>query len=516
MTEAATQSGASRRGGRRARRRERLASPVVSLPTLKRNIPVYEVLDEEGVELIHDASMTILEEVGIDFRDDEAIALWKEAGAEVSGQRVHLDRALVMDLVAKNPEEFDLHGRNPERKVRIGGRNMVFAPTYGSPFVLDLEGERRYSTLADLNDFHKLAYLAPSLHLTGGITCEPVDIAVSKRHLHIAYSALAHSDKPFMGATTARDRAEDTVAMAKLVFGDDFVENNTVMVSVCNCNSPLVWDATMLDAVKVYARQNQSVLLSPFVLAGASTSASTVGAVAQLNAEALAGLAFAQVVRPGAPMIYGQFLATVSMRSGAPMAGTPEISLMNFMIGQLARRYRVPWRSSGMVAGSKLTDAQAAYESNMTMQSVLLSGANYVFHTAGWLEAGLTASFSKFVLDCEQMEMFYRLAQGVSFADLDEALDAVREVGPGGHFLGTKHTQDHFETAFYMPELLDNNSFEQWEIEGAEDANTRAIRRVREELDRYNEYVPALDPAVDEALKAYIAEREAVLPDSVS
>ena len=516
MTEAATDTIRGRRGGRNARRRERTATPVISFPTLQRNIPVYEVLNEEGVEMIHDASMRILEEVGIDFRDDEAIELWKKAGVKVVDQRVYLDRALVMELVAKTPAEFDLQGRNPERKVRIGGRNTAFVPTYGSPFVLDLEGQRRYSTLADLNDFHKLAYLAPALHLTGGVTCEPVDIPVSRRHLHIAYSALKHSDKPFMGATTARERAEDTVAMAKLVFGDSFVENNTVMASVCNCNSPLVWDATMLDAVKVYARHNQAVLLSPFVMAGASTPASIVGSVAQLNAEALAGLAFAQLVRPGAPMIYGQFLATVSMKSGAPMAGTPEISLMNFMIGQLARRYRLPWRSSGMTAGSKLNDSQAAYESSMTMQSVLLAGANYVFHSAGWLEGGLTAGFSKFALDCEQVEMYYRLAQGVSFDDLEDALDAVREVGPGSHFLGTKHTRDHFETAFYMPELLDNNSFEQWQIDGSLDADARGIQRVRDMLARYDDDAPELDPAVDEALRAFIAEREMVLPEGVS
>ena len=505
-----------RRGGRSARRAERLATPIISLPTLVRRIPVYEVLNEDGVELIHQASMEILEEVGIDFRDDEALDMWRRTGAKIDGQTVYLDRNLVMELVSSTPEAFTLHGRNPERNVRIGGDNTVFVPTYGSPYVLDFDGERRYSTLADLNDFHKLAFMSPALHLTGGIICEPVDIAVAKRHLHIAYSALKYSDKAFMGATTARDRAEDTVAMAKLVFGDDFVEQNTVMASVCNCNSPLVWDSTMLDAVKVYARHNQAVLLSPFVLAGASTPASSVGAVAQLNAEALAGLAFAQLVRRGAPMIYGQFLATVSMKSGAPMAGTPEISMMNFMVGQLARRYRLPWRSSGMVCGAKQTDAQAAYESNMTMQSVLLAGANFVFHAAGWLEAGLSAGFAKFVLDCEQMEMYYRYAQGVDLSDLEAALGAVKEVGPGGHYLGTKHTQDNFESAFYMPELLDNNSFEQWQAEGAHDTNQRGLAKAREMLDRYQDTAPELDPAVDEALRAFIREREAVLPDVVS
>jgi trimethylamine--corrinoid protein Co-methyltransferase len=319
-----------------------------------------------------------------------------------------------------------------------------------------------------------------------------------------------------MGASTGRERAEDTIAMAKIVFGDDFVERNTVLTTVCNCNSPLVWDSTMLDAVKVHARHNQAVLMTPFVMAGANTPASSVGAVAQLNAEALAGIAFAQLVRPGAPMVYGHFLATVSMKSGAPMAGTPEICLMNYMIGQLARRYRLPLRSSGMINGSKLPDAQAAYESIMTMHSVLLSGANYIFHAAGWLEAGLTASFAKFVLDAEQSEMFYRYAQGVSLESLDAALADVRAIGPAGHYLGTKYTQDHFQTAFFMPELLDNNSFEQWQAEGAKDANTRGLEKARQLIERFEDYAPPLDPAVDEALLEFIARREAELPDHVS
>ena len=328
----------TRNSGRAARHRARVGAPAPMLPPLELALPFYEVLDEEGVERIHDASMRILEQVGIDFRDDEAIDYWKAARADVDGYRVRIDRALLMELVAKAPETFTLAARNPQRSVPIGGRHMVFVPTYGSPFVLDFDDRRRYGTLDDLHAFHKLAYLSPSMHLTGGIVCEPVDVAVPKRHLHVAYSLLRHSDKPFMGATTARERAEDTVAMARIAFGEDFIANHTVLTGVLNCNSPLVWDATMLDALKVYAANNQAVIASPFVMAGASTPASSAAAVAQLNAEALAGVAFAQLVRPGAPMIYGQFLATVDMQSGAPMAGTPEISLMNFMVGQLARR----------------------------------------------------------------------------------------------------------------------------------------------------------------------------------
>lgn len=502
-----------RRGGRSARRQERTSVHLTALPVLDRKVAVYEILDEEGLERIHQASLDILEQIGIDFRDAEAAQMWRVAGAEVDGHRVRIPGPLLMELIAKCPERFTVRARNPERSTEIGGNKVAFAPTYGSPFVYDFNNERRYGTLADLHQLHKLAYLAPVLHNTGAVICEPVDVAIPKRHLHITYSAIKHSDKPFMGPVTAPERAQDAVRMAQLVFGDDVVEANTVMISLVNCNSPLVWDETMLGALKVYARANQAVIVTPFVLAGANTPASAMGALAQLNAEALAGIAFAQLCRPGSPMIYGHFLAAVSMKSGAPMAGTPELALMNYAIGQLARRYRLPLRSSGMLCGAKTVDAQAAYESVQTMWPVFLSGANYVMHSAGWMEAGLAASFAKFVLDCEQIEMFYKFGLGPQFDDLDEALAAVREIGPGGHYLGTAHTQSHFQTAFFMPELADNNSFEQWQLDGSKDATARALATARRLLDSYEP--PPLDPAVDEALLAFIREREAVLPDSL-
>jgi trimethylamine--corrinoid protein Co-methyltransferase len=280
-----------------------------------------------------------------------------------------------------------------------------------------------------------------------------------------------------------------------------------------NCNSPLVWDETMLGALKVYARANQASIVAPFVMAGANAPASATAAVAQLNAEALAGIAFTQLCRAGSPVIYGHFLATVSMKSGAPMAGTPEIGFMNLIIGQLARKYRVPLRSSGMIAGSKRVDAQAAYESIQTMYPVFLAGTNYVMHSCGWDEAGLAASFAKFMLDAEQIEMFYRFGGGPRFGDFDEALATIRDVGPGGHYLGTDHTQSHFQTAFYMPEIADNNSFEQWQAEGSKDANQRGLDAARRLLGDYQQ--PAIDPSVVEALDAFIQAREAVLPDKM-
>ncbi len=289
-----------RSGGREGRRALR-AVPMASFPTLVRNIPTYQMVPDEAVELIHDEFMKILEEVGCEFRDDEAISMWKAAGADVTGTRVRIDRALLMSLVALVPPEFTLNARNPERTVKVGGKNTVFVPMYGAPYVRGLDGERRYGSLADLNNLHKLAYMSPALHSSSSIICEPMEIPVPKRHLHIIHSALKHSDKPFMGIVTSKERAEDVMKMSGIVFGDDYVKDNTVVVSITNCNSPLVWDATMLDAMKVYARHNQPLILAPFALCGASTAASSIGAVAQVNAEALAGVAFTQLIRPGSP-----------------------------------------------------------------------------------------------------------------------------------------------------------------------------------------------------------------------
>ncbi len=501
-----------RQGGRSARRAERLGGGLRSLPALVRRIPVYEVLNEEGLELIHAASLNILEEIGIEFRDGESLAIWQAAGAEVAGERVRIPAELLLALLARAPRQFTLHARNPARTVEIGGDHMVFAPNYGSPFVRMADDQRRYGTLEDLAAFHKLAHVSPALHNVGSVTCEPTDSPVAVRHLHITASAIRHSDKSFMGPVTAPERAADAVRMAEVVFGADFIAANTVMLSLANANTPLVWDETMLGAVKVYARANQGVILAPFTLAGANTPASTVATVAQLNAEALAGMAFAQAVRPGAPVIYGNFLATVSMKSGAPMAGTSELALMNFMIGQLARRYGVPWRSSGMLTGAKICDAQAAYESAFNMLPILLAGANFVMHTAGWSEAGLVCNLAKFMLDAEQMEMLHRLGQGPSFADFGAALDAIREVGPGGHFLGAAHTQAHFQDAFFMAALADNNSFEQWQLEGSKDAAARGRDAALAALERWED--PGLDTAVAEALTAFISRREAEIPAS--
>lgn len=502
-----------RRGGREARRSARTSPAVRHLPALERRLPLYEVLGAEQVERIHDAAMRLLEDIGIDFRDDEAAALWRGAGAEVTGHRIRIDRALLMDLVGKAPASFTLHARNPAHNVLVGGASMAFGPNYGSPFVRMEDGERRYGTIEDLGKLHRLAYMSPALHNTGSVVCEPVDVPIPKRHLHITASAIRHSDKSFMGPVTHPGRAADAVAMCGIVFGEAFVHDHAVMVGLVNGNSPLVWDGTMIGALRVYARSGQPMVVAPFTLAGANTPASAVATVAELIAEALAGIAYAQIERPGAPVILGSFLAAVSMKSGAPMAGTGELGLMNLMIGQMARRYRLPWRSSGLLTGSKLCDAQAGYEAAFNMLPIMLAGANYVMHCAGWSEAGLTCNLAKFMLDAEQMEMLWKLGHGPRFEDFDEAMATIGDVGPGGHFLGTAHTRAHFQEAFFMSELFDNNSFEQWLADGAKDAAQRGLEAARKALDAY--VMPALDAGVEEALRSFIERRERELPDAI-
>lgn len=511
MAELATR----RRGGTGGRRAERAGAPIVQKRYITRKIPIVELLDAAGLELIHETSMTIIEEIGIDFRDAPALAAWKQAGAEVRGERVRIPRALLLSLIAQTPREYTQHARNPERSVVIGGRNTVFAPTYGSPFVRDFENRRRYGTLEDLRNFVKLAYMTPNLHHSGGVICEPVDVPVPKRHLDIVYSHIKYSDKPFMGIVTAEERAEDTIKLVRVLFGDAFIDaGNTVLTSVVNCNSPMVWDATMLSALRVYARNNQAVLVTPFIMAGAMAPASTAGAVAQLNAEVLVGIAYAQLVRPGAPMVYGNFVTTVSMQSGAPMMGTPEPAMMIYMTTQLARKYGLPVRSGGMLTGSKIADAQAAYESVQTMIPTLMAGTNFVLHSAGWLEAGLAAGYGKFMLDADQIAMLQIFAEGPNLSEEGIAMEAIREVGPGGHYLGCAHTQRNFKTAFYTSPIADNNSYEQWEAEGAKDANRRGTERAQSLLRQYE--APPLDPAIDEALQDFIARRKSDLPEGVS
>jgi trimethylamine--corrinoid protein Co-methyltransferase len=518
-TDPATSRGRRAGGGREAKRAARAARSGQSVPYITRNIPFYEVMGPESLSTIEHNADTILEEIGIDFRDDaEALAIWKAAGADVRGERVRFPRGMCRQLVqATAPSSFTQHARNPANSVVIGGKNTVFAPAYGSPFVRDLDNGRRYATIEDFRNFVKLTYMANSLHHSGGTVCEPVDLPVNKRHFDMVYAHMKYSDKPFMGSVTHPDRAQDTVEMSKILFGDNYMDPatgrpKTVVINLINANSPMTFDETMLGAAKVYARANQATIITPFILAGAMSPVTVAGTCAQTLAETLAGMAFVQLVNPGAPVVMGSFASSISMQSGAPTFGTPEPALVLYVMAALARRLGVPFRSGGGLCGSKISDAQAASEAANTLLPTCLAGVNFVLHTAGWLEGGLSMGYEKFIMDVDQAGMMHTLLAGVDMSENGQALDAIREVGPGKHFLGCAHTQANFESAFYRSPITDNNSFEQWEAEGSRDMTARANALWKKQLAEY--VPPPMDAAVDEGILDYMNRRKAAFPDS--
>ncbi len=520
MTEAAQMAGerAGRRGrsgGCAARRAERTAVSVETERYIERNIPDFEVLDAAAIEVIERNAETVLEEIGVVFSDNPgALDLWRQAGANVDGDRVRIPRRLARKLCATAPASFTQHARNPARNVEIGGRNLVLAPVYGPPFVRDADGGRRYATIEDFRNFVKLGYMSKWLHHSGGTVCEPPDVAVNKRHLDMLLAHMVYSDKPFMGSVTAPERAQDCVEMCEILFGKDFVAENTVMTSLININSPLTFDGIMMGALEVYAKANQACIISPFIVGGAMAPVSVAGTLTQVLAEALAGVAYSQLVRPGAPVIVGAFVTSIDMNSGAPTFGTPEASLITYGMGQLARRMGLPYRSAGGFCGSKLPDAQAGYESANSLNMGLMSGVNFMLHACGWLEGGLVASYEKFVMDADQLGALHQMAKGVDISEEMQAMDAIREVGPGGHYLGCAHTQANFKTAFWRSDLFDYKPFETWDEEGARDTQALASARVAKLLDTYRQ--PPLDPEIAQRLNDYVEAKKASMADSFS
>jgi trimethylamine--corrinoid protein Co-methyltransferase len=510
-----THSPARRTGGRAGRRSLRAAHTIAREPFIRRTLAPYEVVSEEGLALIEDNAETILERAGVEVRDyPSALRRFADAGADVEGNRVRFPRGLCRSIVQSSaPATYVQHARNPGNDVVVGGDAMVFAPNYGSPFVVDLDAGRRYATLTDFQNFVKLAYLSPHLHHSGGTVCEPVDVPVPKRHLDMVYSHLKYSDKGLMGSVTAGSRAADSVELARIGFGGDLA-GRTVMTSLINATSPLVWDATMLAAAETYAEHNQATIITPFILAGAMAPVTSAGVAAQTLAEALAGMAFVQLVRPGAPVVLGSFASSMSMQTGAPTFGTPEPALVLYTLAALARRLGVPFRSGGSLTASKVPDAQAAYESAATLLPTVMAGVNFVLHAAGWLEGGLSIGYEKFVLDDDQLGMMITFAKGLDLSENGQALDAIVENPPGQHFLGSAHTLANFETAFYRSDTADNSSFEQWTEDGALDAAQRANRLWKRRLADYEP--PPLDDAIDAELLDFIARRKAELPDAAT
>ena len=503
----------ARGGGGAARRAERTAVRIEVAKYIERNIPNYEVLNEEALAIIEANAETVLEEIGVAFVDNPAaLKRWKDAGADVEGERVRLPKGLARKLCKTAPSSYIQHARNPERSVEIGGGSMVLAPVYGPPFVRDAMGGRRYATMEDFEKFVKLAYMSKWMHHSGGTVCEPTDVAVNKRHLDMLLAHMTLSDKPFMGSVTEPSRAQDSVEMCQILFGKDFVAENTVMTSLININSPLTFDSTMMGALEIYAENNQATIISPFIVGGAMAPVSVAGTLTQVTAEILAGVAYSQLVRPGAPVIAGAFVTSIDMNSGAPTFGTPEAAHITYGVGQIVRRLGLPYRSAGSFCGSKLPDAQAGYETANSLNVGLLSGVNFMLHAAGWLEGGLVASLEKFVMDADQLGTLHHLARGIDVSENGQAMEAIREVGPGGHYLGCSHTQANFKDAFWRTDLLDYKPYETWAEEGERDTVTLAGARVEKLLRDYQ--APPLDPVTREALMAYVANKKASEPDA--
>ncbi len=508
-----------RSGGRAGRAAARASSAPPTPPFLTRLTRPYEIVGEEGLAIIEENADAILEQVGIDFREHpRSLELLADAGCDVDGERVRFPRGLCRSIIREHaPPTYTQHARNPARNVQIGGDATVFAPNYGSPFVFDQDEGRRYGTIEDFRNFVKLAYASPHLHHSGGTVCEPVDVPVNKRHLDMVYAHLKYSDKAFMGSVTAGERAADSIAMARIAFGGDLRDadgvERTVMSSLINASSPLVWDETMLDAAETYAAANQACIISPFILAGAMAPTTAAGVAAQTLAEAMAGMTFCQLVRPGAPVVLGSFASSMSMATGAPTFGTPEPAVVLYTVAALARRLGVPFRSGGSLTASKLPDAQAAYESAATLLPTVMAGVNFVLHAAGWMEGGLAIGYEKFMLDADQLGMMAKFAQGLDITSNGQAIDALREHRPGEHFLGTAHTLANFETAFYRSPLADNASFEQWLDEGSLTAADRANGAWKRALAEYE--APPIDDAVDAELVDYVARRKSEMPDEI-
>lgn len=517
---------ASARAGRPRRRGARAGAGAppeggrlpLEVPFITRNIPTYDLLDEENLVAIENAADRILAEIGIEFRDDEeTVRLFKQAGGAVksvsdSAWNIRFEPGMLREILKTAPERFTQHARNPANTVEIGGDAMVFAPAYGSPFVMDLDKGRRYGTLADFENFVKLAQSSPWLHHSGGTICEPTDIPVNKRHLDMVYAHIRYSDRAFLGSITAPERALDSIEMARILFGADFVDKNCVIMGNFNSTSPLVWDGVSTKGIRAYAEAGQGSIHLPFLLGGAVSPVTIAGTVAQGLAESMAGCALSQLVRPGAPAILAAFFSTIALRSGSPTFGTPEPALGSLVMGQLARRLKLPLRCAGNFSTSKLPDGQAMTQSMMSMMSAVQCGANYILHAAGFLDGLLSMSYEKFIFDTDVCGALHTYLNGVAVTEDSLGIDALKEGGPGEHMFGTAHTLSHYKTAYWDSHLNDDRPWETWSETGSEDSMTRANRAWKKILQDYQ--APPLDDDIDGQLKEFVAGKKASMDDA--
>lgn len=501
-----------RTAARRGRSGRRQTQPN-TVSFTKRKIPRYQLLSDTVLAEIEAQADWILANIGVEFRGDEvATKLFREAGASVEGARIKFEPGHVRQLCETAPAQFTLHARNSDRSVQLGGDSVVLMPGYGSPFVSDLERGRRYATLDDFHNFVKLTYASPWLHHSGGTVCEPTDVPVNKRHLDMVLAHLTLSDKPFMGAVTSPSRAEDSIEMARIVFGTEFSEQNAVIQGNINVNSPLIYDDTMSAALRVYAAANQCVCVSPAIFAGAMGPLSPAAVAAQTLAEGMVGIALAQLVRPGCPVVFGSFHSTMNLKSGALTFGSPEANLASMTLSQLGHRLNVPVRSGGgHVSGSNAADGLAMQDSVGAMWATLMSGAHQVWHAAGWLEGGLVMSYEKFIMDLDHCGAMLKMLQGIAVDEEAFGRDAYLETGPGENFLSTAHTLRHFATANFQPGIPEAGPFETWSEKGSLRADQRATARWRSILAEYQ--APPMDESVQSALEDFVADRKAAMKD---
>lgn len=487
------------------------------VPYITRNIPTLDLLSDEALEKIEATADRILAEIGIEVRDDhEAMRLYRDAGATVTEKTatswtVKFEPGMVREILKTAPEQFTQHARNPANNVVIGGKNVVFAPSYGSPFILDIDGNRRYGTLEDFQNLVKLGQSSPWLHHSGGTICEPTDVAVNKRHLDMVYSHIRYSDRAFLGSITAPERAEDSIDMARILFGAEFVENNCVIMGNFNTTSPMVLDGATTGGIRAYAAANQASIHLPFLLGGAVSPLTMAGSVAQCLAESMSSCALTQLVRPGAPTVLAGFLSSMSLRTGSPTFGTPEPALGSLVMGQLARRLKLPLRCAGNFSTSKMPDGQAMQQSMMSMMSAIQGGANYILHSAGFLDGLLSMSYEKFVMDCDMAGALHAYMKGMEVNDDTLAFDALAENGPGEHLFSTAHTLRHYETAYWDSGLNDDQPWESWSEQGKVDSAQRANQRWKSILNNYE--APYLDEGIDDALKDFVANKKASMKD---
>lgn len=477
----------------------------------RNSMPRYEVLSQDAMETLDRGWRKLMTEIGVEFMDDRALELFRKAGQRVEDNTVFLDPDFVLEQVAKAPREFDVQARNPKNSIHIGGDSMAFGAVYGPPFVR--QGEvRRDATMDDFRNFTKLAQSFPVLDSAGGVICEPNDTPLDSRHLDMTYALQTLTDKIYMGNVVSGVNAADTIRMGEILFGSrEAIEETPVSISLINCNSPLRWDDRMLEAQFEYSSAGQPVVLTPFILMGAMSPVTIPAALVQQIVEALSGIALSQLIRPGCPVIFGSFLSNIDMQSGSPTFGTPESGIGLLCTGQIARHFGLPFRTGGGLTSSQVADAQAGYEALMTMMPTFLAGANWVMHSAGWLEGGLVAGYEKFIVDIELLQMMQAEFTPLEIDEASMAFGAHEEVGHGGHFLGAAHTMERFRTCFYRPLLSSSDNYEKWMRNGGKDANDRAAEIYQKKLVEYEQ--PAIDDAIRLELEEYVIRRRAELGD---